>query len=152
MNTKTATALCQPDNLGMLFTMVRAEIVKAVEAELNRRGLDLRFTQFLILRRLDVLGPMGAGELARVVELDGGAMTRQLDQLEARGVLRRVPHEQDRRALRIELTAPGNALCQEIQDCATRVVEASQKQLNPTERTRLHDYLERVLHTLRNKD
>jgi DNA-binding MarR family transcriptional regulator len=152
MTSKTAPALCQPDNLGMLFAMVRTEIVKAVESELTRCGLDLRFIQFLILRRLDVLGPMGAGELARVVELDGGAMTRQLDQLEARGMLRRVPHEQDRRAWRIELTASGKTLCREIQDCATRVVEASQKQLNPVERAQLQDYLERVLHTLRHKD
>ncbi|MET0329875.1 MAG: MarR family transcriptional regulator [Dyella sp.] len=152
MNSKTAPALCQPDNLGMLLAMVRTEIVKAVEAELSQRGLDLRFTQFLILRRLDVLGPMGASELARVVELDGGAMTRQLDQLEARGVLRRVPHEQDRRALRIELTAPGKVLCKSVHECAARVIEESQKQLNPTERVQLQDYLERVLHTLRNKD
>jgi DNA-binding MarR family transcriptional regulator len=95
---------------------------------------------------------MGASELARVVELDGGAMTRQLDQLEARGVLRRVPHEQDRRAWRIELTAPGKVLCEEVQDCAARVIEAAQKQLDATERAQLLDYLERVLHTLRNKD
>ena len=152
MTPKTIPVPCQPDNLGMLFAMVRTEIVKAVENELNRCGLDLRFVQFLILRRLDVLGPMAAGELARVVELDGGAMTRQLDQLEARGVLRRVPHEQDRRALRIELTALGKTLCEDVHACAARVIEASQKQLNPTERAQLQDYLERVLHTLRNKD
>ncbi|WP_437343383.1 MarR family winged helix-turn-helix transcriptional regulator [Rhodanobacter geophilus] len=123
-----------------------------MEAEIATKGLDLRFTQFLILKRLAKLGPMGATELARSVELDGGAMTRQLDQLESRGYLRRCPHEQDRRALRIELTAEGNALWQQLTDCNGRVLKAAQRSLNASERRHLHDYLERVLHALRNKD
>src|SRR5437879_5236036 len=88
-------------SLGMLITMVRSEIVRAIEAALASQGLDLSFTQYLILKKSQQLGPVSATELARSVELDGGAMTRQLDQLERKGYLRRSPHEQDRRALRI---------------------------------------------------
>ncbi|MGP1664496.1 MAG: MarR family winged helix-turn-helix transcriptional regulator, partial [Rhodanobacter sp.] len=108
-------------------------------------------TQFLIIKRLILLGPMSAGELARSVELDGGAMTRQLDQLERKGYLRRLPHEQDRRALRIELTPTGTALWRELAECNERVLATAQRELDETEQIRLHDYLERVLHTLRNK-
>ncbi|MGA0587915.1 MarR family winged helix-turn-helix transcriptional regulator [Dyella sp. KRB-257] len=122
-----------------------------MEAELAVQHIDLRFTQFLILKRLARLGPMSASELARSVELDGGAMTRQLDQLEAKGLLRRTPHEQDRRALRIELTDAGNALWQQLSDCNDRVLEATQRSLSQAEREQLHDYLERVLHALRVK-
>ncbi|HEX5305473.1 MAG TPA: MarR family transcriptional regulator [Dyella sp.] len=122
-----------------------------MEAELAARNIDLRFIQFLILKRLAKLGPMSASELARSVELDGGAMTRQLDQLEAKGFLRRTPHEQDRRALRIELTDTGNGLWQELTDCNDRVLEAAQRSLSHPERAQLHDYLERVLHALRDK-
>src|SRR5262249_29264509 len=111
-----------------------------------------RFTQFLILKRLAVLGPMTATELARAVELDGGAMTRQLDQLEGRGLLCRHPHEQDRRALRIELTATGNALWQELTGCNERVLQAAQRSLSDTESKQLHNYLERVLQALRDKN
>jgi DNA-binding MarR family transcriptional regulator len=123
-----------------------------MEAEIAAKGLDLRFTQFLILKRLAVLGPMTATELARAVELDGGAMTRQLDQLESKGCLRRCPHEQDRRALRIELTAAGHALWQQLTSCNERVLAAAQRSLSEAERKRLHNYLERVLHALRDKD
>ena len=140
-----------PESLGVLLGLVRSEIVRAMEAELAARQIDLRFTQFLILKRLARLGPMSASELARSVELDGGAMTRQLDQLEAKGLLRRTPHEQDRRALRIELTEVGNALWQQLTDCNDRVLEAAQRALSTTERVQLHDYLERVLHSLRDK-
>jgi DNA-binding MarR family transcriptional regulator len=140
------------ESLGVLLGLVRSEIVRALEAELAALGVELRFTQSLILKRLARLGPMTASELARAVELDGGAMTRQLDQLERKGYLRRCPHEQDRRALRIELTEQGEALWRQVTDCNERVLEAAQRSLSGAERKRLHDYLTRVLHALRDKD
>lgn len=151
MNTSCARAHPK-ESLGILIGLVRTELVRAMEAEVADKGLELRFTQFLILKRLARLGPMSATELARSVELDGGAMTRQLDQLERRGYLCRRPHAQDRRALRIELTAAGDALWQQLTGCNERVLAAAQASLDEDERERLHDYLERVLHALRNKD
>ena len=152
MNNESLAFSSSRESLGVLLGLVRAEIVRAMEAEIAAKGLELKFTQFLILKRLARLGPMTATELARSVELDGGAMTRQLDQLERRGYLRRCPHAQDRRALRIELTAEGDALWQQLTDCNDRVLKAAQHSLDATERKQLHDYLERVLHTLRSKD
>lgn len=152
MNTGSLIPPTEQESLGVLIGLVRVELVRGVEAEIAAKGLDLRFTQFLILKRLAVLGPMTATELARAVELDGGAMTRQLDQLEGRGYLRRCPHEQDRRALRIELTDTGSALWQELTGCNERVLQAAQRSLSDIERERLHDYLGRVLHALRNKN
>lgn len=151
MNAETHTPTRPRESLGVLLCLVRTEIVRAMEAELAAQGSNLRFTQFLIIKRLARLGPMGAGELARSVDLDGGAMTRQLDQLERKGYLRRCPHAQDRRTLRIELTAAGNTLWQQLTDCQQRVLKTAQRLLHATERAQLHDYLERVLHALRDK-
>jgi len=146
-----STAREPAESLGVLLGLVRTEIVRAMESELAAQQIGLRFTQFLILKKLAKLGPMSASELARAVELDGGAMTRQLDQLEAKGLLRRTPHEQDRRALRIELTEAGDALWQQMTPCSDRVLAAAQRSLSPTEREQLNDYLERVLHALRDR-
>jgi DNA-binding MarR family transcriptional regulator len=152
MNTESVAFTSPRESLGVLLGLVRAEIVRAMEAELAAAGVDLRFTQFLILKRLARLGPMSATELARAVELDGGAMTRQLDQLEGKGYLRRCPHEQDRRALRIELTDAGDALWQQLIDCNERVLGVAQRTLDTAEQAQLHNYLERVLHALRDKN
>ena len=152
MNPESIAFSTDRESLGVLLGLVRAEIVRAMEAEIAAKGLDLRFTQFLILKRLAMLGPMTATELARAVELDGGAMTRQLDQLESKGYLRRRPHEQDRRALRIELTAKGDAAWRRMTTCNDRVLEAAQRALDATEREQLRDYLDRVLHALRHKN
>jgi DNA-binding MarR family transcriptional regulator len=139
------------ESLGILLGLVRTEMVRALEAELADKGIDLSFTQFLIIKRLVRLGPMTAGELARAAELDGGAMTRQLDHLERKGYLRRCPHAQDRRALRIELTAAGDTLWHGLTDCNQRVLKAAQRSLDATERAQLHDYLARVLNALRER-
>ena len=149
----SATGESHASSLGMLLIMVRAEMVRAIEAELATQGLDLSFTQYLILKKAQQLGAVSATELARAVELDGGAMTRQLDQLERKGYLRRTPHEQDRRALRIELTEAGNTVWQNTASvCSQRVMNAAQRSLDDTEQAQLHNYLERVLHALRNKN
>ncbi|EIL97989.1 MarR family transcriptional regulator [Rhodanobacter thiooxydans] len=151
MNTESLAFATPQESLGILLGLVRAEIVRAMETELAAKGLNLSFTQFLILKRLARLGPMSASELARSVELDGGAMTRQLDHLEGKGYLRRCRHEQDRRALRIELTDAGNALWTQLVDCNERVLTAAQRSLSEAEQAQLQDYLERVLHALRDK-
>jgi DNA-binding MarR family transcriptional regulator len=132
--------------------MVRSEMVRAIEAELASQGVDLSFTQYLILKKSQQLGAVSATELARAVELDGGAMTRQLDQLERKGYLRRSPHAQDRRALRIDLTDAGRAVWRDTASvCSERVMNAAQRSLDDTEQAQLYEYLERVLHALRNK-
>ncbi|MDR6937579.1 MULTISPECIES: MarR family transcriptional regulator [unclassified Luteibacter] len=140
------------DSLGSLIGSVRGEIVRAIESDLAQLGVGLKFTQFHMLKYLALHGSTSASELARGVNLDAGAMTRQLDQLEAKGYLRRQPHEQDRRALRIELTEAGVALWRHLHESSAGTLERAQRDLSPEERVRLHDYLGRVLNALRDKD
>ena len=52
-------------------------------------------------------GRRTAGELAAKVELSSAAMTNRLDRLEKAGLVRRIPDEQDRRAVQIEVTDDG---------------------------------------------
>jgi DNA-binding MarR family transcriptional regulator len=152
MNTPAFPICDPPDSLGALIGMVRSEIVRAIETDLAAQGADLKFTQFHVLKRLATSGAMTATELARSVDLDGGAMTRQLDQLEAKGYLRRQPHAQDRRALRIDLTEAGVALWKHLHESNLATLERAQKGLDQDERDKLHDYLGRVLNALREKD
>ena len=49
-------------------------------------------------------------QLARILGLDGSAITRLLDRLEAKGLLVRRPGVSDRRSIKLELTASGRTL------------------------------------------
>lgn len=149
----SVTASCEqlPESLGILLGLVKSELVRAFEQELAEKGVELRFSQMQALRRLHLLGPMSAGELARSLGHDGGALTRLLDQLEDKDLLRRNPDPQDRRALCIDLTASGKRLCRELAGCSDRVMNAAQKSLDKNEQHHLIDYLQRILTTLRHE-
>lgn len=144
-----ANAAQMPRSLGILLGQVKSELVRSLEQELLERGVELRFSQVHALKHLHRLGPMSAGDLARSLGHDAGAMTRLLDQLEDKGYLRRKPDPQDRRALRIELTASGKSVCRNLDGCSERVLDAAQTSLDKDEREHLIDYLQRILATLR---
>lgn len=133
----------------MLLGQVKSGLTRAMEQELATQDVDLRYSQMQTLKRLYASGPMSAGELARSLCHDGGAMTRLLDQLEQRGYLHRRPDPDDRRALRIELSASGEALCRKLIGCGERVLDRAMIKLDAGERRHLTDYLQRILTTLR---
>jgi DNA-binding MarR family transcriptional regulator len=138
-----------PEGLGTLFRAVKSELMCAMGRELAAQGVDLRHSQVHALRCLYKEGPMSAGELARALAYDGGAMTRLLDQLEQGGYLHRRPDPADRRALRIELSESGAATVRGIADYRKRVVDRALEALDEEERRHLTDYLRRILTTLR---
>lgn len=57
-----------------------------------------------------------SGELARELDLDAGAMTRMVDRLEHKGMLKRVWRADDRRVAHLELTDDGRAVTAVIPD------------------------------------
>ena len=62
---------------------------------------------WLILTTLRGESHASQQQLARAVGIEGPTLTRHLDQLEAAGLVRRVPQADDRRAVRVEPTAAG---------------------------------------------
>ena len=150
------TTMSQPDpaictaayspavNICLLVRQVRDGLARRLEEDLAESGYPINLSQFLVLRKLDVLGPMSAIDLARAIDHNPGAMTRLLDRLEQMGYLRRTPHAEDRRTLRIELTDAGLALSHELRACGERIAEFALRNLAPDERGHFVALLERV--------
>lgn len=131
-------------NICLLFRQVRDALSQWIEQDLAAQGHALNLSQFLVLRKLDALGPMSAIDLARAIDHNPGAMTRLLDRLEALGYLRRKPQLGDRRALRIELTETGAALSQQLRASAERASGHALRTLDAAERVQFIELLERV--------
>lgn len=131
-------------NICLLFRQIRDALARRIEHDLAENGYPINLSQFLVLRKLDVLGPMSAIDLARAIDHNPGAMTRLLDRLERMGYLRRTPHAGDRRALRIELTEDGLALSHELAACGDRIAEHALHALAPEERSQFVGMLQRV--------
>ena len=91
-----------------LINRVRVELIDAMDRELAR--FDISAPQLIVLASVANREADSASSLCRNISYDPGAMTRMIDRLEQKGLIRRVPHPEDRRAANLELTAAGKAL------------------------------------------
>ena len=73
----------------------------------------------------------------RLNGVDTGAMTRTLDRLEAKGLLRRARNQLDRRVVKIELTELGETKAREIPPNIARVLNHHLRGFSTDEVTQL---------------
>ena len=66
--------------------------------------LDVTSTELEVLGTLVARGSLSAGDLARRTGLTSGAVTRLIDRLAERGIVRRRPDPEDRRRVIVEIT------------------------------------------------
>lgn len=114
------SAICQGSSLGLMFRQIRDAMWAQMERELGQAGHELNFSQFMTIKEL-ARGNASVTELARVAQLNPGAMTRLLDKLEASGLVQRIADPADRRALKIHLTEQGLGIWRDINQCGERV-------------------------------
>ena len=91
-----------------LINRVRVEIVDALDRELAK--YDITAPQLIVLASIANKEADSAAAICKSISYDPGAMTRMIDRLEQKGLIRRVPHPEDRRAMTLELTVAGKAL------------------------------------------
>jgi MarR family transcriptional regulator, multiple antibiotic resistance protein MarR len=105
--------------IGARIALARRTIVEAIDHELA--PLDISHAQWIVVMLLGDGAASTAAELCRTLIYDPGAMTRLLDRLEKKGVLRRVRTESDRRTVRLELTEEGAKLYPRIVQALVQV-------------------------------
>jgi len=84
-------------------------------------------------------------ELARIIGVDTGAMTRTLDRLEAKGLLRRARSVTDRRVVKLEATETGLAKAREIPALIAKALNLHLCDFSTDEVTLLRQLLSRML-------
>lgn len=84
------------------------------EVEQRMAALDLTDAQWKPLWLLATGRADTAQEMARLLDLDAGAVTRLVDRLEAKGLLERTRSESDRRVVHLRLTPPGEAAAAQV--------------------------------------
>lgn len=94
-------------------------LLALVGRELNTETERLLAPYGLTVQQAALLGNAAAGnatpsELKHHLGADTAGMTRLLDRLQAKGLVRRAPHPGDRRSVVIELTPEGQALVPEL--------------------------------------
>lgn len=94
--------------LGFLVSSARSAIWSSIEAELQ--PLDITAAQFVVFNSIALGKGRTIGEFCRLLGYDSGAMTRLLDRIEKKGLIRRVANPEDRRSFLLELTPESRAV------------------------------------------
>jgi DNA-binding MarR family transcriptional regulator len=129
--------------LGRLLSQVRMEILDALDRELA--PLDITAAQYVILATLAEGPTDSASGLCRGVSYDPGAMTRMIDRLERKGLVRRIRCPDDRRRINLELTVEGKAVYPKLIDSAVAVLNRYLRGFSREEIAQLETYLNRML-------
>lgn len=146
---KEPVAFYQPESyrpeesVGYLMRRILSAAAGEIEREMGPNGLTN--AQWIPLFKLSIGSASTVAELARECQLDAGAMTRLLDRLETKGLLRRVRSSEDRRVVNLELTDSGRTAAQQIPDVLCRVQNAHMKGFSQAEWQTLKSLLRRIL-------
>jgi len=101
-----------PDNCGFLIKLVQQSLSRMMDQAIA--PLELTAMQWRPLALVAHQEANTPAELARIIGVDTGAMTRTLDRLEAKGLLRRTRSQEDRRVVKLEATEAGQLKAREI--------------------------------------
>ncbi|AZY49497.1 MarR family winged helix-turn-helix transcriptional regulator [Bordetella avium] len=131
------------DNCGFIIKLVHQSINRMLDQEMA--PLDLTAMQWRPLAMIHKGRADTSAELARVIGVDTGAMTRTLDRLEAKGLLRRVRSSEDRRVVKLELTEAGLNKAREIPAYIAKALNSHLRGFSQEEVRQLRHLLSRML-------
>ena len=131
------------ESVGAHIGRVRKTLIEKLDQELAALGISTAQSIVIVMLAEDLAST--ASDMCRGLSHDPGAMTRLLDKLEAKGLVRRVRAEDDRRSARIALTAKGRALYPRIAGAQVDVFNRMLQGFSRSEVGALEDFLKRML-------
>ncbi len=134
---------CADESVGWLMKRALMSIAQAADRRLEPKGIT--HAQWSALFMLQRCHASKVAELARETQSNPGAMTRLLDRLEAKRFCRRQRSTDDRRVVRIELTAEGEVAAQEVPVVLAQVLNEHLAGFTKAEWSQLKDMLRRLV-------
>ena len=128
--------------VGPLINRVRLALLEALDRALAPHNVTS--AQYVILSML-ASGADSASQICRGISYDAGAMTRMIDRLEQRGLLKRVRVADDRRTVKLQLTDEGKTLYPKMRASAIEVINGLLRGFTKAEARQLEDFLKRML-------
>ena len=130
-------------SVGYLVNRVRTALLDAMDAELA--PLDITAAQYIIMAQVAYGLADSASQICKSISYDPGAMTRMIDRLEAKGLVRRVRSAEDRRAVNLELTPEGKAAFPKMRASVVVVLNRLLRGFTKSEARQFEGYLQRML-------
>ena len=139
----TPESLGADTNVGHLLKLAMSSVTRMADQAVAPLGLTaMQWRPLVILRYRETNTP---AELARLVTVDTGAMTRTLDRLEAKGFLTRQRCLEDRRVVLLALTPSGHDVAAKILPAVAATLNSHLKGFSTSEVDQLIGYLQRII-------
>src|SRR5258705_9701120 len=115
------------NNLAPLLSQVRMAMLSGVDQEFLRdeevAALEVTAAQFVIIANVLKGHANSACELCKYMDYDRGAMSRMIDRLETKGLIRRVALAHTRRTMALEVTEAGQGAVSKMQGLPAKDVQ-----------------------------
>lgn len=98
------------------FRRVLRRFERLTNAQLKNCCVEVTLAQCLVLLEIDECEQLTVGQLASRLRLDNSTLSRTIEALVQREVVERLRDDQDRRIVRVRLTAAGDATCRAIHE------------------------------------
>lgn len=115
-------SLCPEDSVGYLMRRIGASLTLQVDRQLAAH--DLTHAQWLPIYKLSKSPGQTLADMARELMIDPGTLTRAVDKLEHKGLVRRLRSTADRRIVQLELTPEGQRMAAVVPPVLSRVLNA----------------------------
>jgi DNA-binding MarR family transcriptional regulator len=124
-----------PDECAGRVLEVVPQVMRAIRAEMRtRRAADLSVSQFRALAFIARREGASLSDVAGHIGLALPSMSKMIDGLVARNLVRRETRPRDRRSVTLSLTQPGRALHQSARAAAQRFLTERLAALRPADR------------------
>jgi|KBSSwiStaDraftv2_1062776.scaffolds.fasta_scaffold00888_17 DNA-binding MarR family transcriptional regulator len=129
--------------IGPLIGRLRSIMLSKLDAELQPFGLT--GMQFAILKYVADGTAATAADLCRLMHYDNGSMTRMVDRLEEKGLIRRERSKDDRRVVCLRITGAGRTALPRLRDSAASSIQRMLAGFSAAEVNDLQTYLGRMI-------
>jgi DNA-binding MarR family transcriptional regulator len=137
-------------SVAYLLGQVRTELLAALDRELTAdrhvANIGVTAAQFIVMTRLAAgERKKSASELCKEMSYDAGAMTRMIDRLESKGLIRRARCPQDRRLVYLEMTEQGRAAYPRLREISMSIQNRFLRGFSRADARQLEGLLGRML-------
>ena len=130
-------------SVGFLMRRVLSSILQLADAQLVEHGMT--YVQWLPLYKLLICQDTTSAALAKDLGMDPASVTRALDRIEAKGLLRRERSTTDRRVVHLVLTDEGRRVAVEVPKVLSRVLNCHLAGFSHSECELMLSMLQRML-------
>lgn len=133
------------ESVGFLISLAFSSFERALAAELKKKCPEATPAQWKILMLVGNGRCKTAAELADFLDLDTASITRTLDRLETKRLVKRVRSKVDRRLVNLSLTDEGKEIFPHLPEVSISLMNELLKDFSRTDVERFKLYLRRII-------